>query len=239
MPMADLYTYPLERKLVTPLFQRLKEGPLPLGFDSSKKCKHHFGAEGHTLEECFQLKNRVQDLIDKKLIQFDNAAAPNIITNHLPHPQEGNVNAIITVEERVLDFSLPSFPRKAMLQALVQESHLDLKDIGTLSFDWGICSYCDREDSHALFHCKMLRAQVQSLTERIGSRKDWDEYLLKCLGQIAPASSSLVVIEEIVETPTNPGSSDSEKGQVSPAIERFTPLILALPAVMGPTSSSV
>ena len=106
------------------------------------------------------MRDRVQDLIDNKLIQFDNTTVPNIITNLLPPHQEGNVNAIITVEERVLDFSSSSFPWKPMLQALVQESHLDLKGIGTLGFDWGICSFCDSKDSHALFGCKMLQAQV-------------------------------------------------------------------------------
>ena len=47
-----------------------------------------------------------------------------------------------------------------MLQALVQESHLDLKGVGTPRFDWGICSFCDSEDSHVLFDYKMFRAQV-------------------------------------------------------------------------------
>ena len=56
-------------------------------------------------------------------------------------------------------------PWKAMLRALVQESHLDLQGMGTPRFDWGICSSCDNEDSHALFDCKMLWAQVQSLAE--------------------------------------------------------------------------
>jgi len=68
----------------------------------------------------------------------------------------------------------------------------------------------------------------------IWSKKEQDEYLLKRLGQIAPAPSSLVVIKEIVESPTN-----SRKGQVSPAIEGFTPLVLALPVVTGPASPSV
>ena len=45
------------------LFQRPKEGPFPSGFDPSKKCEHHFRAEGQTLEECYQLRDRVQDLI--------------------------------------------------------------------------------------------------------------------------------------------------------------------------------
>ncbi|KAL0014013.1 hypothetical protein SO802_001082 [Lithocarpus litseifolius] len=92
--------------------------------------------------------------------QFDNAATPNINTNPLPPHQEWNVNAIITVEERVPDFSSPSLPLKAMLQALVQESHLDLKGVGTPGFDWEICSFCDSEDKHTLFDCKVLRAQV-------------------------------------------------------------------------------
>ncbi|KAK9997817.1 hypothetical protein SO802_017420 [Lithocarpus litseifolius] len=72
-------------------------------------------AEGHTLEECYHLRDRLQDLIDNKLIQFDNAVAPNIITNPLPPHQEGNVNAIIIVKERILNFSSSSFPRKATL----------------------------------------------------------------------------------------------------------------------------
>ena len=95
---------------MTSLFSRPREGPLSHGFDLSKKCKHHFEVEGHTLEECYHLRDNVQDLIDNKLIQFDNVAIPNIITNLLPPHQEGNVNAIITVEERIPYFSLPSFP---------------------------------------------------------------------------------------------------------------------------------
>ena len=106
------------------------------------------------------MKDHVQDLIDNKLIQFDNAAALNIITNPLPPYQEGNMNVIIRVEEKVLDFSSPSFPWKAMLRALVQESYLDLKGIGTLGFDWEICSFCDSGDRPALFDCKVIRAQV-------------------------------------------------------------------------------
>ena len=147
------------------VFQKPREGPLPPRFDLSKKCKHHFRAEGHTLEECYQLRDRIQDLIDNKLIQFDNEAALNIITNPLPPHQEWNVNAIIMVKERVPNFTSLPFPWKVMPRALVQESRIDLKGIGTPRFDWGICSFCDNEDRHALFDCKVLRAQVQSLTE--------------------------------------------------------------------------
>ena len=66
------------------MFARPRKGPLPPDFDPSKKCEHHFGAEGHILEECYHLRDHVQDLIDNKLIQFNNAATPYIITNLLP-----------------------------------------------------------------------------------------------------------------------------------------------------------
>ena len=79
---------------------------------------------------------------------------------------EGNVNTIITVEERVPDFSSPLFPWKPLLQALFQESHLDLEGIGTMRFDWGIYSFCDSGDRYALFNCKLFQAQVQSLADR-------------------------------------------------------------------------
>ena len=85
MPMVKLYAYLLEKKLVTLVCARPRDGaPLP-SFDMFKKCKHHFRAEGHTIEECTPLRNRVQDLIDNKLIQFDNTAELNVITNPLPH----------------------------------------------------------------------------------------------------------------------------------------------------------
>ena len=52
MRVAELYAYLLEKKLVTLVFARPKDGPPLPDFDPSKKCEHHFGADGHTLEEC-------------------------------------------------------------------------------------------------------------------------------------------------------------------------------------------
>ena len=79
--------------------------------------------------KCWQLRNRIQDLIDNKLIQFDNAAGPNVIANPLPPHQERNVNTILTTKERISDFSSPLFPWKAILRALAQE-HRNLENIG-------------------------------------------------------------------------------------------------------------
>ena len=83
---------------MTPMFSRPKEGPPSPSFDPSKKCEHHFWAERHTLEECYHLRDYVLDLIDNKLIQFNNVAVLNIIINPMPSHQERNMNAIIIVE---------------------------------------------------------------------------------------------------------------------------------------------
>ena len=82
-------------------------------------------------------------------------------------------------------------------------------------------------------------SKYESIAYSVGLRKDWDEYLLKRLGQATSTPPSLVVIEEIVETPTDPRSSGSRKGQALSAIGGFIPLVLALLAVTGLVSSSV
>ena len=58
-------------------------------------------------------------------------------------------------------------------------------------------------------------------------------------GKITSSPPSLLVIEEIIESPANSKLSDSRKGQAPPAIEGFPPLVLALPVVAGLASSTV
>jgi len=50
--MTELYAYLLEKKLVTSLFTKPRDDPPLTSFVSSKKCEHHFLAEGNSLEEC-------------------------------------------------------------------------------------------------------------------------------------------------------------------------------------------
>ena len=92
------------------------------------------------------------------VIQFDTTAEPNVITNPLPTHSVGNVNAISTVEERIPNFSSPSFSWKTVLRALAQKSHIVLENIGAPRFDWEICSFYDSGDRHTLFDCKVLKA---------------------------------------------------------------------------------
>ena len=69
----------------------------------------------------------------------------------------------------------------------------------------------------------------------VGLRKDWDKYLRECLCKIPPTPLTLVVIEEIIESPMDSGALASKKGKPMPAIKGFTPLVLALLAIAEPS----
>ncbi|KAL0011336.1 hypothetical protein SO802_006444 [Lithocarpus litseifolius] len=151
---------------------------------------------------------------------------PRVITNPLPPHQEGNVNVISRVEERILDFSSPSLPWKATLRTLAQESHITLEDIGASGFDWEINSFCDSGDRHpnSIIECfehTLSSPSAQAGTSHnamlVGSREDWDEYLQEHLCKIPlemrmPASQTSVVIEEIIESPVDSGAPAPKKG---------------------------
>ena len=89
---------------MTPLFAKPRDGPPLPSLDPSKRCDHHFGVKGHTLEECVHLRHQIQDLINNKLIQFDNMAGLNVSNNPLPPHKETNVNTIFTYESAFVSF---------------------------------------------------------------------------------------------------------------------------------------
>ena len=69
----------------------------------------------------------------------------------------------------------------------------------------------------------------------IGSRKDWDEYLQERLCRIPSTPSTLIIIEEITESPMDSKALAPKKGQAMLTVESFTPLVLALLAVTEPS----
>lgn len=72
--------------------------PYPSCFDSNSICDFHARAPGNSTEECKELKNRVQDLIDSKVISFT-PQGPNINNNHIP----GHAGPSINVMEKVVE----------------------------------------------------------------------------------------------------------------------------------------
>ena len=51
-------------------------------------CAYHSESPGHDTNDCWALKNKVQDLLKEKEIEFDAPEIPNVIT--APMPKHGN-----------------------------------------------------------------------------------------------------------------------------------------------------
>ncbi|XP_070013539.1 uncharacterized protein [Nicotiana sylvestris] len=64
----------------------------------NKTCAYHSGMKGHTIDECHTLKDKIQTLIDTKVIQAKEAT-PNVRNNPLPDHRGEGVNMIETNEE--------------------------------------------------------------------------------------------------------------------------------------------
>jgi len=47
------------------------------GYDSTKKCDYHSGELGHSTDECFTLKHKIQNLLDTKAFSFQ-TTGPNV-----------------------------------------------------------------------------------------------------------------------------------------------------------------
>ncbi|XP_070041501.1 uncharacterized protein [Nicotiana tomentosiformis] len=92
------------------LYERLKASsyvtPIPVvamenssqWVNPNKTCAYHSGMKGHTIDECRTLKDKIQTLIDAKVIQAKETA-PNIRNNPLPDHRGEGVNVIETAEE--------------------------------------------------------------------------------------------------------------------------------------------
>ena len=91
MTLSQILPQLLSTNLVT-----IKEAPKVVNTASPKynpnaRCAYHSDSPGHTTDDCWALRNKVQDLIDAKEIQFEAPERPNVVT--APMPQH-RVNAV-------------------------------------------------------------------------------------------------------------------------------------------------
>ncbi|PKI46859.1 hypothetical protein CRG98_032755 [Punica granatum] len=52
--------------------------------DESKQCEYHRGAPGHTLDNCWKLREKIQEMMDAKELVFNAIRSPNVQANPLP-----------------------------------------------------------------------------------------------------------------------------------------------------------
>ena len=104
-PLSKVYQALLSRNLIKPLDPRPLPNPLPRNFKTDAHCAFHQTA-GHTTDQCFHLRNIIQDLIDRGTIAPP--ANPKPDTTHNPLPN--HANAIFLEENPEFDPSTQIIP---------------------------------------------------------------------------------------------------------------------------------
>jgi hypothetical protein len=128
-------------------------------------CDFHFGEVGHAVENCQQLRHRVQDLIDHGILKFE--GLPNITTNPLPNHPEGNVN-MIEIEEEDDRFDPANDPTswKHLFHTLKEQGHITSLEAPPGPSTGDTCEYHSGARGHSLECCKEFRKEIASLTKK-------------------------------------------------------------------------
>ena len=78
-------------------------GPKPVDTSSKfyrpdQKCAYHSNNVGHDIEDCINLKHKIQDLIDQNVVSLQ-TVAPNVNSNPLPNHGGVTINMIETDDD--------------------------------------------------------------------------------------------------------------------------------------------
>jgi hypothetical protein len=158
MPMTELYPILIEKSLISPIVLKPYSGPQRRDFNPNSACDFHFGEVGHTVENCGQLRHRVQDLIDHGVLKFE--GLPNITTNPLPKHPEGGVN-MVEVEEG----NEESIAWRHLFYTLEKQKHITPLDAPPGPSTGDSCEYHSGARGHSLDCCEEFKKKVTDLME--------------------------------------------------------------------------
>ena len=165
MPLTELYPIPIKKSLISRIVPRPYNGPQRRDFNQNLTCDFHFGEVGHSVENCQQLRHRVQDLIDHGILKFE--GLPNITTNPLPNHPEGNVNMIeIEKVDGRFDLADDQASWKHLFHTLKEQGHITPLEAppGPLTRD--VCEYHSGARGHSLECCEEFKKEIASLMEK-------------------------------------------------------------------------
>jgi hypothetical protein len=171
MPLTQLCPILIEKNLISPVIPRPYNGPPARDFDQKLTCDFHFGEVGHAVENCRQLRHRVQDLIDHGILKFE--GLPNITTNPLPDHPKGTVN-MVEVDEEDDRFELADGQAswKRLFHTLKKRGYITPLEAPLGPSTGDACEYHSGAWGHDLECCEEFRREIASLTEKGLIRKE-------------------------------------------------------------------
>ncbi|RDX65987.1 hypothetical protein CR513_55298, partial [Mucuna pruriens] len=93
MSYTTLFHQLLQKRIITTAPLRPLEAPYPQNYNPNAKCEYHEGGPGHTTENCWALRHKIQDLLEGGWLNFKEGG-PNVSTNPLPPHRGTSVNTL-------------------------------------------------------------------------------------------------------------------------------------------------
>ena len=72
-------------------------------YNPNARCAYHSDSPGHNTDDCWALRNKVQDLIDAKEVQFEALEKPNVVTSPMPNHGVNTIGDEDEVEKSEFD----------------------------------------------------------------------------------------------------------------------------------------
>ncbi|XP_031376024.1 uncharacterized protein LOC116190475 [Punica granatum] len=82
VPQSNIFRQLLAAGKINP--EAPNENFNPANLNQNLCCEYHMGPPGHTTDNCYTLRGKLQALIDKKLLSFNEVKPPNVQINPLP-----------------------------------------------------------------------------------------------------------------------------------------------------------
>ena len=99
MPLAQAFQHLLKVDLVTLWDPPVNPNTSSPKYNPNAKCTYHSNSLGHDTNNFWALKNKIQDMIENKEIEFNPLETPNVITTCMLKHDKG-LNAIDVVYDK-------------------------------------------------------------------------------------------------------------------------------------------
>ncbi|XP_050877159.1 uncharacterized protein LOC127080911 [Lathyrus oleraceus] len=152
---SELVPYLVHVGAVIPKEFPVATPPFRANHDPNASCVYHANFIGHSTENCWALKCKIQDLINQNILTFSEEK-PNVKTNPLPNHSGVPVNAVI--EEVNTEVILKVEEVKTLMFVVLQK----IEQFGFLEKVHDDCTICEFDPDI----CEQLKGCVQSLMDQ-------------------------------------------------------------------------
>ncbi|XP_050889350.1 uncharacterized protein LOC127094573 [Lathyrus oleraceus] len=155
IPYVELVPYLIHLGAIVP--RELPAASLPFhhNHNPNASCAFHAGYIGHSIEDYWALKKRIQELIDQEILSFSEEN-PNVKTNPLPNHGGSAVNVV--VEEETTESILKVDDVKTLMSFVLKR----LEQFGFLAGIHDDCAVCEYDPDN----CDELRGCIQELMDQ-------------------------------------------------------------------------